>query len=342
MLGYNSFNSSKSSARKPVIAPQNALPESARTSILGREEPVEKAKKPVADIITERFIDQLRKGVIPWQKPWISIKGEFVGAWGHGEKGKPYSLLNQMMLPKEGEYITFNQIRKEGGTLKKGSKGYQIFYYDSFKTTQKNPNTNVDEEIYIPFLKYYTVFHISDTEGITQNHQPDMSALDGLKEPQRCKKADELIKNYLERSGVKINHEAQDKAYYSHVFDSITLPLKKQFKKRAEYYSTVFHELVHSTGHKTRFDRFSKRNAFKGCEYSIEELVAEIGASAILYKLGIETKSSIQNSHAYLSSWMGALENDHRMIVNASSRAEKAVKYIFGELSPKKAETNEN
>lgn len=292
-------------------------------------------KKNVYDIVTERICDQLKKGVIPWEKPWISVKGERVGAWGHSKQsnGKPYSLLNQMMLPLEGEYVTFKQIRREGGTLKKGSKGYPIVFWDSFKTKVKNNESNIVEEIEIPCLKYYTVFHISDTEGITQNFfkTDTLEALKGAKETSIHRRAEEVIKNYLNASGVTFKNQAGDEAYYSPFRDLVIVPLKKQFDgKRSEYYSTVFHELVHSTGHKSRLNRFGTSEAVgRGKTYALEELVAEIGACCALENLGLKTRDSFMNSASYINNWLTALSNDTHMVVKAASRAEKAVRYIF-------------
>lgn len=288
--------------------------------------------KSVYDIITERFIAQLSQGIIPWEKPWLSVSGERTGGWAH-RTGNSYSLLNQMMLPEEGEYITYRQIEEEGGRLKKGAKGYPICFWKNYQTTVKNPDTNIEEKQSIPCLRYYTVFRVEDCEGISQNFSPDTSELDGLKEPQRCKVAEEIIKSYVENSGIKFESRAQDKAFYRPFTDVVTVPLKKQFKSKAEYYSTVFHELIHSTGHRDRLNRLGTdtKLTHQGAAYSLEELVAEIGAAAILYKLGIETKKSIKNSNAYLQSWLSALHNDNKMIVKAAGRAQKAVRYLMND-----------
>lgn len=290
-------------------------------------------KKNIYDIVTENFIEEMKKGIIPWEKPWVTLSfknGEDFrcGGWSH-ETGKPYSLLNQMLLAKEGEYITFKQVQAEGGKVKKGAKSRPIFYYKSIEIEQKNPKTNQMETITIPMLKYYRVFHIDDTEGITPKFQADTSVLANAKEPQKCREAERIIKNYTDRELIKIYHKAQNEAYYSVLDDSIVLPQKKQFKKKAEYYSTVFHELTHSTGAEDRLHRFN--GSYDRREYSLEELVAEIGASVMLKQLGLDTKSSRKNNAAYIQSWLKALSNDTRMITRASSRAQKAVALINAE-----------
>jgi len=143
-------------------------------------------------------------------------------------------------------------------------------------------------------------------------------------------KAESIICNYLRTSGVKLNHEAGDRAFYRPSDDSITLPLLAQFKATAEYYSTAFHEMIHSTGHMSRLNRLEK-TAFFGTEaYSKEELIAEIGAAALVNAAGLETSDSFRNSAAYVQNWLQVLKHDKRFIVSAAGKAEKAVSMILG------------
>lgn len=107
----------------------------------------------------------------------------------------------------------------------------------------------------------------------------------------------------------------------------------EQFEDAAGYYETAFHELTHSTGHKSLLNRFvdgASAAAFGSESYSKEELVAEIGACGILHELGLETEKSFRNNAAYIQSWLRALKNDKRLIVSAAGRAEKAIKLILG------------
>ena len=113
--------------------------------------------------VTDRIIAQLENGVIPWQKPWIA--GSTTAAISH-TTGKPYSLLNQMLLGRAGEYATFKQIQAAGGHVRKGEKGSIIVFY-KFLTSIDEETGEVTE---IPYLKYITVFHISQCEGILQLH----------------------------------------------------------------------------------------------------------------------------------------------------------------------------
>lgn len=177
----------------------------------------------------------------------------------------------------------------------------------------------------IPMLKYFNVFHIDQTEGI------EAKAIDPeAHDPATDNGADSIIADYLQRSGVKLEHRQGDEAFYSPSADRLVLPLREQFRDMAEYYSTAFHELTHSTGHRSRLDRLSRKAFFGNEEYSREELVAEIGAVALLNHCGIETAGSFKNSAAYIQSWLRALRNDKKMIVSASGAAAKAFELITG------------
>ena len=114
--------------------------------------------------------------------------------------------------------------------------------------------------------------------------------------------------------------------------DEVVLPIRKQFMSTTEYYSTVFHELTHSTGHASRLNRLTQAAFFGSEDYSKEELVAEIGAAALVNHVGLETSNSIRNSAAYIQNWLKVLRDDKRFIVSASGRAEKAVNLILGSV----------
>jgi antirestriction protein ArdC len=144
--------------------------------------------------------------------------------------------------------------------------------------------------------------------------------------------AQEIIYGYLERENVKLLHQEGDRAFYRPSTDEVVLPIRKQFMSTAEYYSTVFHELTHSTGHASRLNRLTQAAFFGSEDYSKEELVAEIGAAALVNHVGLETSNSIRNSAAYIQNWLKVLRDDKRFIVSASGRAEKAVNLILGSV----------
>jgi len=267
--------------------------------------------------VTSRIIDQMEQGIIPWQKPWIA-SGQAISH----STGKPYSLLNQMILGKPGEYITFKQCQQEGGKVRKGEKAQMVVFWKFIE--QEDEETH--EKKQVPFLRYYNVFHIDQCEGLTAKHMPELPATAKADES-----AENMIAAYVKRSGVRIINQDGDRAFYSPASDSITLPLLAQFAETAEYYSTAFHELTHSTGHSTRLNRLEKTAYFGSEAYSKEELIAEIGAAALVNAVGLETANSFRNSAAYVQNWLKVLKDDKRFIVSAAGKAEKAVALILGE-----------
>lgn len=272
-------------------------------------------------MVTDRIINELKKGIIPWFKPWTGANGAYSRA-----TGRNYSLLNQWLMP-EGEYATFNQVKKEGGNIIKGSKGYPVVFWKIYKKEETDPETGEKVLVNIPCLKYYTVFNIETQTDLEKKHNRV-----GLGSNFKPIEAAEKVKdNYIEGAGIGFREVEGDRAYYEPFADRVTLPMKAQFVNVAEYYSTLFHEFAHSTGHKSRLNRGLETAAGFGSEdYSREELVAELTSCGILANLGIETKTSFRNNAAYIQSWLEALKNDNKMIVWASGRAEKAYDLIMG------------
>lgn len=271
--------------------------------------------------VTDRIISQLEQGIIPWNKPWTGLQSGAVS----GATGKPYSLLNQMLLGKPGEWYTWNQIQKLGGKVRKGEKSSMVVFWKQTAIKEEDPATGEKVERLIPMLKYFNVFHVDQCEGIEAKIiDPDAIG------PATDETADSIIADYLNRSGVTLEHRKGDEAFYRPADDLVVLPLREQFQSMAEYYSTAFHELTHSTGHSSRLNRLTGKAFFGNEEYSREELVAEIGAAALMSHCGVETGGSFRNSTAYIQSWLRALRNDKRMIVSASGAAAKAFDLITG------------
>lgn len=268
--------------------------------------------------ITARIIDQMENGVIPWEKPWVA-SGKAIS---HAT-GKAYSLLNQMLLGRPGEYLTFKQCQQAGGRIKKGAKSQMVVFWKWIE--QEDEETGEKKEV--PFLRYYNVFHIDQCEGITAKHTGDTVLPDGA---DTLATAQDIIYDYLSREGVKLTHTEGDQAFYRPATDEVVIPIRKQFVSTTEYYSTVFHELTHSTGHPSRLNRLTRPSFFGTEDYSKEELVAEIGASALVNHVRLETANSLRNNTAYIQNWLTVLKGDKRFIVSASGKAEKAVNLILG------------
>ena len=171
--------------------------------------------------VTDRIMAQLENGIIPWQKPWIASGNAISHVTGNA-----YSLLNQMLLGRPGEYVTFAQCQKEGGRVKKGEKSSMVVFWKFIE--QEDEETH--EKKQVPFLRYFNVFHIDQCEGLKAKHQKELPNTANANEA-----ADAIIRNYCEKSGVKLKHQEGDRAFYSPSSDSITLPLLAQFAETAEY-----------------------------------------------------------------------------------------------------------
>ncbi len=277
----------------------------------------------VYELVTNRIIEQLENNIIPWEKPW---SGTIDGAFNRVSK-KPYSILNQMLLKYDGEYASFKQWKDLGGHIRKGEKSEMVVFWKMYPIKEKQDDgTEIIKTI--PLLKYINVFHISQVDGVEPLKQKvthDIEPID---------KAEKILNDYWNRENITIEHVKGDKAFYSPMFDKIQLPLFEQFKQSEEYYSTAFHESVHSTMKTSRCNRQEDRKgkvvSFGSEEYSKEELVAEVGSAQLMNIVGIETTKSFRNSTAYIQSWLNVLRNDNKFIVSASSKAEKAVNYILG------------
>ena len=299
------------------------------------------SKNNVYQMVTDRIVAQLEQGLIPWHKPWTGVGLEDGGAVNYVSR-KPYSMLNQMLLGREGEYLTFKQIKERGGNIKKGAKAGVVVFFTTTTYTKREEEhddgstetVNVVKEHLMPILRYYNVFHIDDCEGIEskfetkEQTEPKISPIES---------AEKVINDYVEREkDLKFrNNVPTDKAYYSPFTDMISVPMLSQYEIAEEYYSTTFHEAVHSTMTESRCNRKNENKlaAFGSEDYSREELVAEIGSAMLCNAVKIDCDKAFKNSVAYIQGWLKKLKNDNKMIVWASSRAEKAARYILGESS---------
>lgn len=286
--------------------------------------------KKVMEIVTERIINRITtEQKLPWHQPW-----DFRNAPINHTTLKAYRGINLWLLKSGHEYVTWNQLcdiqkQNKDVKLRKGSKAHLVVYF-SFKKTMKDV-TDADgnteqKEMDIPFLRYYNVYDIEDIDGISPR-RPEVSY-----EHNPIEEAEQIISSYLDREKtLKLEFNDGGSAFYRPATDLISVPARELYKNHAEYYSTLFHEMTHSTGHASRLNRL-KSPAFFGDEsYSKEELCAELGASMLCAETGIDNSEATDNSVAYLQGWLSALRNDATLIVSAAGKAQKAVEFILGE-----------
>ncbi|WP_077324086.1 ArdC family protein [Virgibacillus siamensis] len=268
--------------------------------------------KKIYEMITNQIIEKLEEGTVPWKQPFkngIPIK------W---KSQKPYRGINLFLLDG-GEYASFKQITEAGGSVKKGEKGQIAIFFKMLDIEDEETG----EKKTIPFLRYHKVFKVGEqTEGIEPKQEPEKFEHDPIKE------AEEIINGYFNPPSYSFHSGG---AWYKPFQDHVNVPPKEDFESIHEYYSTFFHEIIHSTGHKERLSRegVTGQHRFGTKDYSKEELVAEIGASMLCGVTGIENET-IDNSASYISGWLQKLKNDKTLIVKASQQAQKASDHIRG------------
>lgn len=281
-------------------------------------------------MVTDRIVEMLNQGIIPWRKPWHGEKASAENTAISYTSRRAYSLINQWLLGNvPGEYLTFNEVKKLGGSIKKGAKSKMVVFYTKAEYKRKN-DAGEEEVVVYPLLRYYNIFHIKDTEGIKSKVKPD----EVIEAPATDNCADIVIADYIAREGIKLQADKHsDRAFYRPATDEVVVPMASQYNDIAEYYSTLFHELTHSTLKASRCNRESDNAVahFGDDNYSREELVAEIGSAMLCSRLGVSIEKAFKNSVAYIQGWLKSLKNDPKMILWAAGRAEKAAKYIMNE-----------
>ena len=270
------------------------------------------------DDVTRQIKTQLESGTRPWIKPWNG-GGMPLPQRCNGEHYQGINIILLWMMGRTAPtWMTYNQAKQLGGQVRRGEKGTGICY--------TAPVTTKEDETYRVY-KWYTVFNADQIDGLPQHFYPQ-PVQEYTNPDYRIDRADDV----MEASGADIRH-GEAKAYYVPAHDYINMPKFAEFRSALDYYSTMFHELVHWTGHKTRMDRKFSRNK---TDYAIEELVAEMGSAFLMAHLGLE--ATVREDHAsYLSHWLKALDNDSKFIFSAASAASQAVTHITAKHAAKEA-----
>lgn len=290
-------------------------------------------KKTVAEIVTQRFIDALEKESIPWIKPWDDWK-----SWSR-KTGDFYQGAN-LLTTSGGEYITFKQAKEEGIKINKGAKSEMIVKYTEYMKTITEEEFEAKRYTYVASkcerldngkvkvparsVRYYNVFNVAECTDAEEKHEHKQPRheWDAIEEAERIQKA------YIEKSGISVQ-TAGNQPLYSPAGHYIVTGRPEQFKSAAAYYSTSFHELIHSTQKELNRETGAAFRGSDGKAKAREELVAEIGAAYLMSYLGIENGYSINNSEAYVKSWISNLKNDPNAILWAAPKAIEAAELIL-------------
>lgn len=272
-------------------------------------------------MVTDRIIELLEAGTVPWQKPWSET-----GVPMNMISKRPYRGINLWLLLslnyERNLFLTWDQLKKIGGSVNQGQHGHIVVFWKQVKKMPEELDDKGKPKV-MPMLRYYKVFNVEQCRDIPKDLIPEFVKVetDSILE---C----EAIINSMPGCPV-IKHKEQ-KAFYHLIEDYINMPKKKSFKIPESYYSTLFHELVHSTGTEKRLGRKSivDMAEFGSEPYSMEELIAELGASYLNSYTGILDKQ-VENSASYICSWLEKFKSDKRFIISASGQAQRAVDLIL-------------
>jgi antirestriction protein ArdC len=298
-----------------------------------------KLKDTYADV-TARVLEALEAGTVIWHKPWQTA----VEMPTSLSTNKPYRGINIFLLIFEGMekgysspyWGTYRQITERGGQVRKGEKSTEVVFW---KLLAKKEEVNGEvKEKKIPMLRTYNVFNTEQADWAEDAKLPKMTE---RAEVDPVEAAEAVVAEYL-ANGPSLRHGG-GQAFYRPGTDTIQMPLAADFTSTDHYYSTLFHEVTHSTGHSKRLARQGIADGsfgrFGDAVYSNEELVAEMGAAMLSAVAGLDQVATIPATAAYLAHWRDALKGDNKLIVQAAAQAQKAVDLVLGTTFDNKEES---
>ena len=266
----------------------------------------------IYDEVTNRIIERLEQGSIPWLKPWHTTNTLDKNI----KTGNEYNGINRIILGMSGFdsniWGSFKQWKDLGANVKLHEKGTAIVFYkpvSGVKVTSEG-----DEIIYNSVFTTSYIFNAEQVEGIEIKPRviEDKPFSNNV-----------MVDTMVTNTGAHIKHGGNS-SYFSPSEDYINMPIKSDFFDEANYYATLLHELTHWSGHKHRLDR-TKGKRFGDTQYAFEELIAELGSAFLCEKYAV--KGDIRHE-GYIQSWLKALKNDNKMIFKASAYAQKSTDYI--------------
>lgn len=286
---------------------------------------VAQQKDDIYQAITNQIIARLESGIVPWKQPWNPA----ITPRNYVSK-RPYRGINALLLSGAFEkpyYLTFKQVQDLGGRVIKGSKSSMIVFAKRIWVNESGdrvypPISSFEGLTFYTVLKRYNVFNVSQIEGIDFEF-PEIEAVSTF---EAIAAADEILLNIKPEPVIKHGFPG---ACFIPLYDEIRMPYPNQFTSSANYYTTLFHELTHWTGHPSRLNRFGFGKDTKTA-YSFEELVAELGASYLTGISGFTTDEILDQSASYISGWLKVLQSDKRFIYDASNKAQRAVELLLG------------
>jgi antirestriction protein ArdC len=297
--------------------------------------------------ITDQIVAELETGVFPWARPWKSsrVSGGNLASNGfamprNALTKRPYSGVNVLLLWCERdrrdypspEWLTLKQANSVGGVVKKGSSGTLAVFADRFVPNDEKKKARAEGRDPNPvyFLKAFTLFNVAQIDNLPDDMGEAAPPTERKPIPERLAAMAQALRVRIGLGG--------DRAYYTPLLDSVTMPHVAQFPNALDFDRTLLHELVHATGHHSRLNR-DLSGSFGSDKYSREELCAELGAAMAAASLGIEP--TVQHA-SYLASWLKVLKEDNRAIFRAASHASKAADMLLDADAQALAEAETN
>ncbi len=284
-------------------------------------------KKDAYAILVSKISEALEKGVVPWHQPWLSGPPRSLST------GKGYRGFNQLLLgycAREHDtpfWGTFRQIKELGGVIRKGERSTPVSFWKKLDVDDPKEDGTTKQ---VMMCRFYSAFNADqadwpDGEPRMVKEWRDKLTKDGPTD--RIAAAEKILAEFPGKP------EFQNKgmvAYYSVTTDTVVVPPIENFSSADRYYQTVFHELTHASGHPKRLNRFPSDSKPSTESYSKEELVAELGGAFLCHEAGLDVQ--VEESAAYIESWMQKIKEDPRILVSAAGQAAKAADHILGRV----------
>ena len=287
----------------------------------------------MADTILDKASKGERGNVrLPWN---VTRSG-----WPCNWNGIPYRGANVIILSMaamasgydSNVWLTYKKVNELGGTVRKGEHSTYILFWKTNKYTDRDADTGEETTRTIPILRYYKVFNLDQTEGvrlpkkvatlIETNERSDLESVD---------EAEAILATYLARDDAPTFREGGDRAFYSPSLDGICIPRRETYDAIERFYATAYHEVAHSTGHKSRLNRDGNMEPhFGDALYGAEELVAQMSAGMLCGIAGIDNEDTEEFDIEYLTNWTAAIKANKAMLVDAAGKAQRAIDYILG------------
>ncbi|CDL80392.1 ArdC family protein [Xenorhabdus cabanillasii] len=301
------------------------------------------AEKDIYQQVTDRIISALEKGTAPWKRPWRSTdkqSGDILPI--NAMTGNHYNGVNILLLWMSAEemgtninrWLTYRQAQQLGGQVRKGERATLTVIYKSYETQAKDENNDLlfDNEgqplmEQRAMLKSNRLFNVIQCDGLPEHLLSERIPED--KQETLSPRIRREVSTMLDATGVKLISAAQNRAFYGPINDRIVMPLSEQFDTEADYWSTLLHEMVHSTGHASRLNREGITRIhlkFGDPIYSFEELVAEMGSAFLCAQLEVFGEV---NHDSYIEHWLSVLKKDKKALFRACKQAREASEYLL-------------